>query len=127
MTVCWKKIARGEEGTQQNMKSHISHQLDHWDGAELLWGKRLKGRRENLLQRISAWLVTSDNCYETGSRAKRVLGELGKTSLGEKEGAEKHRHERDSGPVKSQMRSASTKPSTFSLPSSSFLPSVPSR
>lgn len=52
------------------MKSHISHQLDHWDGAELLWGKRLKGRRENLLQRISAWLVTSDNCYETGSRAR---------------------------------------------------------
>lgn len=46
-----EEVARSEQGTEQNVKSHTSHQLDHWDAAELLWGRRLKGRRENLLQR----------------------------------------------------------------------------
>lgn len=37
-----KEIVRCEQGTEQNMKSHTFHQLDHFSEAELLWSKPLK-------------------------------------------------------------------------------------
>lgn len=107
--------ANGEQGTEQNAERPISHQLDGWDGAELLWGRWQKARREAVAESIllGCWRWP----WWDGERCKRVLSESGKTWLWEK--WEDRRMM--TAELKAQLKPPGTKPFTFGLPSFSLI------